>query len=465
MNILEKYLTQLIESSGDFKEEKVKKGLKEALNFFEDEVTRLRGTRAAGIKGISELVFATVCLIYIKTIKDIRGIDDQILFDLDFNEIKERFEKIKDINLMKLLYHMLNFEEELQSLPSYREHFVHSFHVFTYGLIINNLLDGMVLKDKFKEWFIISIFHDVGYPLSKLQEFTNKFIDKILCHGENNPDYIEHDIPVEPNWAHFLVFDFFYRSLIDDKNIWKKFNGFVKYNDDWNPNQGYDFEFKNYKPDDGLKKTEKIEKFLKYVTKCNFLHHQDHGIFSALLIYYNSYMSRQKLLDKEETIKIFWSILLHNLFGWSWQFTKYGKINNIEKTTKNIMKEHDKHHPCSPPFIIKGKLPLLLLLSDVLAQIGRELQESNLEIKMSRFEKKRSFLEIILSYLEKDDPSSTRELEEKRIEYYENPLKGHYKISNSKPDKGKYVELNLANKHGDLCKKKLFISLNNLIVN
>lgn len=89
------------------------------------------------------------------------------------------------------------FEPILYQLTGYRSHFVHQLNVFLNGYLILNWLDDaqfefikeIVAKkckvskdsiDVFKIWFITAIFHDTGYPLGKVGDWTQNFIGKIF---------------------------------------------------------------------------------------------------------------------------------------------------------------------------------------------------------------------------------------------------------------------------------------------
>ena len=76
-------------------------------------------------------------------------------------------------------------EGALQSITDYRDHFVHSFHVFVLGYHIFKMWkeDGITPLDftqddpnrYLKTWFVASIYHDVGYPAEKLEILVEDF--------------------------------------------------------------------------------------------------------------------------------------------------------------------------------------------------------------------------------------------------------------------------------------------------
>lgn len=80
-------------------------------------------------------------------------------------------------------------EGALQSIVSYRDHFVHPFLVFALGYsILNHFRKNKIYTPifpqqgdenlKLKTWFVTSIYHDVGYPLAKLGDLIEDYSEK-----------------------------------------------------------------------------------------------------------------------------------------------------------------------------------------------------------------------------------------------------------------------------------------------
>jgi len=144
------------------------------MNSFEDVGKRLnawtvqiRGTKGQGIADVTT-----------ETIKDLCG---NQYFDLPI--------------LKKYIDDYKRREGTLQSILSdYRDHFIHSFHVFCLGYYILNqwrIDDNEIMPldiigtDKenldLKKWFLTAIFHDVGYPAQKFEILVEDFF-KIWEH-------------------------------------------------------------------------------------------------------------------------------------------------------------------------------------------------------------------------------------------------------------------------------------------
>jgi GAF domain-containing protein len=87
-----------------------------------------------------------------------------------------------------------NFQKNeaiLYKLPYYRDHFVHSFHVFYLGYLIlngwwNNKVpfikgDSEAAKDRvLRTWFMASILHDIAYPIEMTERWVPSFPKKVL---------------------------------------------------------------------------------------------------------------------------------------------------------------------------------------------------------------------------------------------------------------------------------------------
>jgi hypothetical protein len=86
-----------------------------------------------------------------------------------------------------------SYQPVLFQLPEYREHFVHQFNVFLLGYVILNSLPAESFKlfenrctgkqkDKavFKVWFVVSLFHDTGYPLGKSGKWASDFLAQMF---------------------------------------------------------------------------------------------------------------------------------------------------------------------------------------------------------------------------------------------------------------------------------------------
>lgn len=79
-----------------------------------------------------------------------------------------------------------DFEPILQRMPYYRDHFIHSFNVFILGYYIINRIKAVLPSFDFKSndfnltWMLASTFHDVAYPMQRMEDWLNDLFDKFL---------------------------------------------------------------------------------------------------------------------------------------------------------------------------------------------------------------------------------------------------------------------------------------------
>ncbi len=93
-------------------------------------------------------------------------------------------EKPEYTALGSLVREALDFEETLRLDGGYREHFIHSYHVFLLGLF---LMEQLELFSKTKEgkrkqlqtWFLISMYHDIAYPIQKMKDITEQYLKRL----------------------------------------------------------------------------------------------------------------------------------------------------------------------------------------------------------------------------------------------------------------------------------------------
>ncbi len=89
-------------------------------------------------------------------------------------------------------------EVTLQAIPDYRDHFIHTFHVFCLGYCIIHEWEKQrvnPLKINLKSWFIASIYHDFGVPLEKLENLFEKITgSKIKSQIDWSPILLSNEI-------------------------------------------------------------------------------------------------------------------------------------------------------------------------------------------------------------------------------------------------------------------------------
>jgi len=84
-------------------------------------------------------------------------------------------------------------EGALQSISGYREHFVHPFLVFVLGFILlarlreedapfPALVGKKGGKEELKAWFATAMYHDIGYPVEKVERLIADFLDTSFNH-------------------------------------------------------------------------------------------------------------------------------------------------------------------------------------------------------------------------------------------------------------------------------------------
>jgi hypothetical protein len=162
--------------------------------------------------------------------------------------------------------------ENNDSFPRYRDHFYHTFHVFLLGnAIIEWLLDIGKKKDKtfitmnndtfLLTWFFTSIFHDIGYIVSKAEKSISQFFESFFDEKRLDTDSL---------------------SSVLEKT---KFQNAISFISSYGASKGNSkHSCINGKPD-FCKKTH-IESLLKSA----FAYDKDHGVLSAVSFidqYYN----------------------------------------------------------------------------------------------------------------------------------------------------------------------------------
>lgn len=230
--------------------------------------------------------------------------------------------------LGSLVREALDFEDTLRLEGGYREHFVHSYHVFLLGIYLIrelDLLHGME-DEKAKEilaaWFLTSMYHDIGYPIQKMGDIAKKYLERLNVGGKNGAINKDIDIEINIGYGRLLGSGLFGARLrrITDSYIDVMFpqnaNSVRGKNIDntiktINSLCNTDINLELYK--EGLKHT-----FFHYCLSLA-LEHGEHGIISALLF---DRAARSSLLNKcgseinglglREKVSI--AILAHHMF-------------------------------------------------------------------------------------------------------------------------------------------------------
>ncbi|MGD2086399.1 MAG: hypothetical protein PVH61_09480 [Candidatus Aminicenantes bacterium] len=127
-----------------------------------------------------------------------------------------------------LLWNALDFEDTLNMDSGYREHFIHSFHVFLLGIHLMKKLPSFKhlfeckndekVREIYLKWFLAAMYHDIGYPIEKIENISQSYIKKLLQNDIDNSDI---ECKLNPDWSSIIrnkdfVNDFY---LLSDKFI------------------------------------------------------------------------------------------------------------------------------------------------------------------------------------------------------------------------------------------------------
>lgn len=303
----------------------------------------------------------------------------------------------------------LDFEDTLRLEGGYREHFVHSYHVFLLGLHLMRVLhlfkkdslDKKEIKQRMRAWFLTSMYHDIGYPIEKMETIAVQYLQRLRT-GEH--DSLDGDLAIGVN----IGFEKLLASGLLSTRLRNITDSFVK-------NLFPDGTTDSSCPKKRTKQLTQLEKFLRetyhkdmmlgeyreglrhtFFQFCMHLalEHGEHGIISSLL--FDGGARRSKLVNKasndenkamRETVNA--AILSHHAFDnngkWSiggkkgvpnhWAFLSPQNDSQVGRGCKEIAQSIG----WDPAFFIYDLeetnnfrfLGALLILCDVLAQWGR----------------------------------------------------------------------------------------------
>ena len=170
----------------------------------------------------------------------------------------------------------------LYNIPRYRDHFLHTFFVFTIGYFIINEWNqkNILIFDKneypsideiIKSWFICSLLHDVAYPLSNVEKWVPIFPKGTLR--------LDTELVGTFNWSSFLISGNNHKSIDNLVNLFSQKSN--------NPNINN-------------------SDFLKWIHE-QLLKNYDHGILGALTIL-NIQWKNDKHIAEEAAL----AVALHN---------------------------------------------------------------------------------------------------------------------------------------------------------
>ena len=263
--------------------------------------------------------------------------------------------------LFKQLLSGLIAEEKLFLIPLYREHFIHSFYCFTFGLIFMGLGPDKLIpknlsltfrksefgwKQQLRTWFIIAMWHDIAYVLQKGHEILESYLKRFI--KEDEIPRFRNILPWLPSLGHLMQIDGLVEKMrnVAKDSLWRS------------------------------KKcsTDKIpEGDLVIATAFDKI---DHGIWSAMILKHgmDRWLKRIfPLVKKTKKLnKILRAILVHHLS--SWNIDKLLEDYHCFDKDKFVEKEFDASN------IVrintqKNEFGYLLAICDLICQAGREAPE------------------------------------------------------------------------------------------
>ncbi|MBN1919520.1 MAG: hypothetical protein JW889_16610 [Verrucomicrobia bacterium] len=319
--------------------------------------------------------------------------------------------------LVRQLFRGLSAEDELFALPLYREHFVHSFHVFMLGLVFlywrpQEVFPGESLAAMgrgqadvlVRRWFLVSMWHDIAYSLEKGRELAERHIHRLL--GKERVRRFRGLLPSMPSLGHLFQVEQLIETLEDatssplDANESKR-----------NPPM---FAMHNELRAAGIR--------IRDVVSAVAFDRADHGIWSALLLAHALTCPCHQLSDRSAwdligrdlggdggranqmtglgVLALAKAVMPHHVYSWDWPSMLETFYSCPEAGVRGQFPEATitgANHPLESQFrtahlsVMDNELGYLLVLTDVLGQLGREASEkasdvpSALNIKLIRF--------------------------------------------------------------------------------
>lgn len=239
---------------------------------------------------------------------------------------KSRLSIVDTINNFKgyepMLYANIYLENN-DSFPRYRDHFYHTFHVFLLGnAIIEWLLDIGKKKDKsfitvnndtfLLTWFFTSIFHDIGYIVSKAEKSISQFFESFFDEKRLDTDSL---------------------SSVLEKT---KFQNAISFISSYGANKGKSKHSCINGTPDFCKKTH-IESLLKSA----FAYDKDHGVLSAVSFIDQYYNFKVDGIDEEKSKEYLKKIKIDLTGKNSKAFTKRSIEEQIKYYIEAILNNHN----------------------------------------------------------------------------------------------------------------------------
>lgn len=353
--------------------------------------------------------------------------------------------KKKDVPfLFRQLFKGLSKEDQLFLIPQYREHFIHSFYVFVFGIVmmfyapskvidkrlsLNSQDDEKIVKNKLKKWFLVSMWHDIAYMIEKGNLVLEQHILSLMREGRREKGLL----PWLPSLGNLMQVD----KLLEE--IRELSEGSIEICP---------------KVLECIKDRDLAERLISDIVIAAAFERRDHGVWSAMMLNHawdqnmtRLYFGRSNVSKKLQDgllRDIAKAIIPHHLADWDVRqiLKDYDRLKKVfpsvcatpktfEKLCKGEPIKCDFVTKClRPVFIIPNEgneLGYLLGICDMLSQAGRENTElpkdtaSKLGIKYRDIQTcgdsgVENSLQVLLKYKEPEDMDDSLFLE-----YYTQP--------------------------------------------
>ena len=389
------------------------------LRYFFEAVSEERGQYVRGYEDISKKAFITICKLW-NALEVYKIAGGKKIGTGDLEKVETDVKNFKNISegvdAIQLLWVALDFEDMLKNVPSYREHFIHSFHVFCLGLWIlshTKFPYHQHLKEEhwLSQWFLTALWHDVSYAMQKLAEISNILIKELVRHGYERKKK-ELLVPISPSWGHLLLAEDFYKLLVGHTNFQKV-----------------------------LKETltgtpGSIIKDVPNVLLERALNNAEHGILSGLVLYHQlRNASGSNRAKWKKILPIIVAIMLHGCYDWKWKDKNRNKINGAKNLKVDVNKAPIAH---------------LLMLCDTFVHSGREFYDEKTDSATQQEIRFREItsnsvdsenIRIVLEYSNIDQDKLVEKIKEL---YFDKPKKVLNEKNSSNVDKN--IMCNIENK-------------------
>ncbi len=296
------------------------------------------------------------------------------------------------------LFKGLQAERELFLVPNYREHFIHAFHVFVFGLWLLSEKPSKIFPPTFldlniktvRAWFIVSMWHDIAYSLQKLSQIAENSARRLV--GESLVKRHTGLIPLRPSLGHLM------QQVDHLSSIFEEIKTFA--------NNIFYLPHSYIEPID--------------IITAMALDNIDHGVWSGLLLgnALNSVSDPASInncfgsFTKDDLVS---AIIPHHISSWDFEelFKQFGKWD--DKNGKYVETDNDNVQGIKIDRN-RNKLGFLLALADMLSQAGREALDMGgilpsdigirlMSIGIDKKERPKKILRVSYQYIKSKQPA------------------------------------------------------------